>query len=377
MKLGELQKNWNQLGMSDPMWAVLTFPGKENNQWEPDAFFETGRVEVAGLLRRAEALGMPKLRRTALDFGCGVGRLTQALADQFAHSTGVDIAPSMIAAARRLNRHGDRCVYQVNDTEDLSRFPAGGMDMVLSRIVLQHMRPEYSMKYMGEFVRVLAPGGLAVFQIPSRPSGENVIKPTDVPVGEPLPDEAFRAQMVPDKTVQTAAAGSQITLTVRVRNISSVTWPGWERCGGYPLQLGIHWLDKDGRVLVNDDARVPVRTDLAPGERVDLPLTFLSPAKAGEYILELDMVQELVSWFQGKGSSTCRMPVRIEPSGAVQEVSPSPFEDTPIVPRMEMYGIPRAEVVQLVADRGGSVLEVEEDDLAPGWESFTYYVTKT
>jgi SAM-dependent methyltransferase len=377
MKLNELQKNWDQLGKSDPLWATLTFPGKENNRWDLQEFFETGKAEVAGLLQRAASFRAPRFHRNALDFGCGVGRLTQALADYFSHCTGVDIAPSMIDMARRLNQHGDRCHFRVNDADDLTAFPDGGFDMVLSRIVLQHMRPEYSMKYIGEFVRVLAPGGCAIFQIPSRPAPGTVAKPDESSVGEPLPDEAFRAQLLPGKHIETAAASSQITLPVHVRNISKVAWPGLQKCSRYPLQLGIHWLDGKGRLLVNDDARTPLKIDLPPDAEVDLVLTLIAPAKAGSYILELDMVQELVSWFQNKGSATYRMPIRVGPSGAAQEVPPSPAEGAPIVPRMEMYGVPRTEVTKLIVDRGGEVLDVHEDDLASGWESFTYYVTRS
>ncbi len=50
-------------------------------------------------------------KRRALDFGCGVGRLTQALARHFNIVDGVDIAPSMIELANQFNRSGGRCRY--------------------------------------------------------------------------------------------------------------------------------------------------------------------------------------------------------------------------------------------------------------------------
>jgi predicted TPR repeat methyltransferase len=52
-------------------------------------------------------------RDTALDFECGVGRVTQALCARFARCDGVDIAGSMIRLARQYNRFGDRCQYYV------------------------------------------------------------------------------------------------------------------------------------------------------------------------------------------------------------------------------------------------------------------------
>ena len=84
----------------------------------------------------------PQEHRRALDFGCGVGRLTQALADYVDHAVGVDIAPSMIELARRHNTHGSRCEYIVNDTDHLSRFADQIFDVVYTGRVLQHIAPQ-------------------------------------------------------------------------------------------------------------------------------------------------------------------------------------------------------------------------------------------
>ncbi|MGZ5380688.1 MAG: class I SAM-dependent methyltransferase, partial [Thermoanaerobaculia bacterium] len=111
MKLGELKKDWDTLGRIDPMWAVLTHEDRRNRGWDEATFFATGRAEIAGVMIDLERLSLPKTRERCLDFGCGVGRLTQALAERFARCDGVDIAPSMLETARRLNRHGDRVAY--------------------------------------------------------------------------------------------------------------------------------------------------------------------------------------------------------------------------------------------------------------------------
>jgi hypothetical protein len=38
-----------------------------------------------------------------------------------------------------------------------------------------------------------------------------------------------------------------------------------------------------------------------------------APRKPGDYLLELDMVQESVSWFAQQGSKPVRLPVTVEP----------------------------------------------------------------
>jgi ubiquinone/menaquinone biosynthesis C-methylase UbiE len=167
MKLWQTRLHWEKFARTDPMWAVLTDPTKAGNRWNADEFFSTGRQEVDAALAHVRQL-CPGLRTAqALDFGCGVGRLTQALAEHFAQVTGVDIAEAMLALAREHNRHGDRVHYVHNTSADLAVFADSTFDFVLSVITLQHIAPDYTRRYLAEFVRVLAPGGVALFQIPA------------------------------------------------------------------------------------------------------------------------------------------------------------------------------------------------------------------
>src|SRR5438105_718121 len=167
MNLKELQANWNELGATDPLWAILSVPEYKGNRWDVEEFFGSGQTAITDILGRfGNQLGLPEHHRRALDFGCGVGRLTQALADHFDHVDGVDIAPSMIEGARLANRAGESCTYHLNERDDLTIFEDAQFDFVLSEIVLQHMPSELALGYIREFVRVLGPGGLLVFQVP-------------------------------------------------------------------------------------------------------------------------------------------------------------------------------------------------------------------
>jgi SAM-dependent methyltransferase len=169
VRFGRLKRDWDYLGSTDPMWAVLTNPEKRGSGWDEEQFFRHGQREIATVLKHLDARGIELRRGRALDFGSGVGRLSQALADHFEHVVGVDIAASMVERATELNRHGDRCTYVVNTRPDLGRFPNGSFDFVYSNITLQHMPPRLMRRYLAEFVRVLAPGGVAVFEIVDPP----------------------------------------------------------------------------------------------------------------------------------------------------------------------------------------------------------------
>ena len=172
MDLRELQRNWDAFGESDPLFAVASWPGKRGGRWDVEEFLRTGEEEIEEVMRQVSRLAPSLRRRRALDFGCGVGRLTQPLARHFDEATGVDIAPSMIRMAEKLNQHGEKCRYVVNGTDDLRQFADGAFDFIYSSITLQHIAPRYSRRYIAEFIRVLAPDGLLVFQMPSERTPE-------------------------------------------------------------------------------------------------------------------------------------------------------------------------------------------------------------
>jgi SAM-dependent methyltransferase len=167
MRLNRTKKHWDELARTDPFWAVLTDADKKGNRWQVDEFFATGIKTVDAELESVRT-HCPDLRHgAALDFGCGVGRLTQALARHFDRVTGVDISAKMLAHARRFNRHGERVTYLLNTEPDLRQLANDQFDFVYSIITLQHMEPAYARRYIAEFVRVAAPGGVILFQVPS------------------------------------------------------------------------------------------------------------------------------------------------------------------------------------------------------------------
>jgi SAM-dependent methyltransferase len=162
----ETQRIWTDFGNRDPLWYVLSTRGRRGGGWSVEEFFQTGKRSVDLALGRLGELSIPINYGVALDFGCGVGRLTQALADHFAQVYGVDVSPSMISNAERYNRHGTSCQFKVNPFEDLSQFQSESVDFVMSDVVLQHVRPELARRYVSEFIRVLRIGGVALFYLP-------------------------------------------------------------------------------------------------------------------------------------------------------------------------------------------------------------------
>jgi SAM-dependent methyltransferase len=162
------RRDWEDLSRLDPLWAVLSDPSKRFGGWRLEEFFASGERDVVDFLETCDRHGLPAARTAALDFGCGVGRLTRALSTRFNHCTGVDISEPMIDLARDLNRDTAGCEFRLNDRDDLALFEDESFDFVLSHIVLQHVPgPDAILRYVGELARVLRPGGALLFQLPS------------------------------------------------------------------------------------------------------------------------------------------------------------------------------------------------------------------
>jgi len=205
MIFGKLPRTVIRCGQSCPM--------------EPAEFFATGRREIRLLMYQLRQLGHVPAGGRALDFGCGVGRLSQALAIFFDEVIGVDVAPTMLRLAAQANHAGDRVRYVLNRSDDLQQFSSKSFDFIYSDIVLQHVPPAASLQFIAEFLRVLEQGGIVVFQIPShrRPV------PEDSPPRH-MEDAAYRAQLEVHGLPASLAVGERADILVAIENVSQITW---------------------------------------------------------------------------------------------------------------------------------------------------------
>jgi len=164
MDLEKLKDDWESLARRDALGAILTDETKIGGKWDLGEFMATGEAEIVTVMEHLKDVGCePDYGGTALDFGCGVGRLTQALGRRFASCVGVDISREMVEQAERLNRY-PHCRYVVHADTRLP-FPDAWFAFVYSNIVLQHVPPQFAEQYLREFVRILKRGGVLVFGV--------------------------------------------------------------------------------------------------------------------------------------------------------------------------------------------------------------------
>ena len=90
------------------------------------------------------------------------------------------------------------------------------------------------------------------------------------------------------------------TYKIKVKNTGELTW---NRNGGNPIYLGYHWIDFNTReVVVFDGKRSIISNDgVDVGQEVTFDLKVISPLEPGDYILQLDLVHEGVTWFSYQG----------------------------------------------------------------------------
>ena len=172
--LAHVRDTWTRLGNEQPHWSVLSA-----EQFRPDrieaneaAFFASGGNDVAQLVAILRRNGLePAAFPRMFEFGCGIGRVTAHLARIFRDVTVCDVSASHMAMAR------DK-VYAAgvhNVTFNLAASDEFGMaapfDLWFSRIVLQHNPPPIIAMILRRAFALLAPGGLAVFQVPTYAAG--------------------------------------------------------------------------------------------------------------------------------------------------------------------------------------------------------------
>lgn len=162
-----LEATWDNWAKTDPLFAILSDPNKLGGKWDIGEFM-AHTPELDSTLAMAEKQRLLGERSLALDFGCGVGRITQALANHFDKVVGIDISEAMIAQAVTLNRRGDQCRYV---SGDLRQFADATFDFAFTLYVIQHIPRSMQGNILRELVRVLKPGGLLIFQIAAPPRG--------------------------------------------------------------------------------------------------------------------------------------------------------------------------------------------------------------
>lgn len=142
--------DWEDIAQVEPYFGVLSEPKflMENLTDEArDEFFERGVSDIDFILAQPEFAERP--RHLAYDFGCGVGRLSTALARHFDRVVGIDVSPSMRRIARE---NAER--MNLRNVEYVADIPSEMCDLVVSPIVFQHIKPAIGLRLLDNLLAV-------------------------------------------------------------------------------------------------------------------------------------------------------------------------------------------------------------------------------
>ncbi len=154
---------WRRYGEVDPYFGVITHEKYHAQVLTDDAraeFFGSGEEHVSRIMASLREIDPGFSPGRAVDFGCGVGRVTLPLAREARAVLGVDVSPGMLSEARK--NAAAQGVSNVEFAHELS----GNFDLVHSFIVLQHIQPRRGLRIIRDLLAQLEPGGMAVLQVP-------------------------------------------------------------------------------------------------------------------------------------------------------------------------------------------------------------------
>lgn len=163
----ESERYWDDRARENALYFVDNEIGYDDP--DTDAFWRRGEEVVARMLDVAGLSVGPG--ESVLDIGCGVGRLTRALAARARRVYGLDVSREMLKLAREHNPDLHNVEWLHGDGHGLGALADASVDGCFSHVVFQHIPdPEITLGYVREMGRVLRPGGWALFQVSTDPA---------------------------------------------------------------------------------------------------------------------------------------------------------------------------------------------------------------
>jgi hypothetical protein len=132
----------------------------------------------------------------------------------------------------------------------------------------------------------------------------------------PAPLGVFKVEWTSHQVPSDMQAGKDHNIAVTVKNVGGQAWPstGVGDIESNMVSISYHWLPESGdKPVVFEGARTRFPHDVAAGESVTVDkVRVIAPSAPGSYRLQLSLVQEAVSWFEGQGASTVTVPVKVK-----------------------------------------------------------------
>lgn len=154
----DTDRDWILIGKNEPYFGVLANTEYLNTNMTAETlnkFFESGRRDVNALISTFNTHFNNFEPQIALDFGCGVGRMTIPIAENIKSVIGVDISDGMLNEAKKNIEN-----FRLKNIELYQSIPDGiYYDWINSLIVFQHIPPQRGYYILRTLVEKLNSGG--------------------------------------------------------------------------------------------------------------------------------------------------------------------------------------------------------------------------
>jgi thermitase len=127
--------------------------------------------------------------------------------------------------------------------------------------------------------------------------------------------QGYGVSWISDAAPLTMSTGTTVRPSITLANAGSMTW---QAGGANPVRLSYHWMNgacgSNGSALTFDGQRTNLPANLPFGGSVTLNANIQTPATAGTFCLQFDLIQEGITWFSSQGASMRQKTISVSQS---------------------------------------------------------------
>ena len=163
-KANKIRSFWNEKAQENPYWYISSY-GTYGSDRNLEEFWASG-LSIWQELKASMGYTC-KGAHEVIEIGCGIGRVTKAIAKDASHVQAFDISGEMLNIARQLEL--TNVTFRLAEGFDLRAVNDASADLVLAYCVFQHLPSLNALRsYVSEMVRVVKPGGAIAFTLTAR-----------------------------------------------------------------------------------------------------------------------------------------------------------------------------------------------------------------
>jgi SAM-dependent methyltransferase len=168
--VAKVRAQYAKVGPTEPHFSVVMDSPEAIDSVDANIsqFWATGHAQAQDLLQPLEHFGLTELKnKTAVEFGCGIGRLSLGLAGKFKQLHSYDVSDSQITLAKKASVDAGVHNSQFHLSSGNPFSALEPTDFFYSKNTFEHYPPPIIHQFIRNALRSLKSDGLALFQVPT------------------------------------------------------------------------------------------------------------------------------------------------------------------------------------------------------------------